>query len=182
MGSKISYTDNAEKGFIPSNMKLGACLRTNLTKNQSIALAFDVNKLLVPTPPVYDFNETGNYIIMYGMDPDIDVLTSLYRSFYDAPGVLQENGERKVWLEEFHEINYSLGVEYWYDNLFALRGGYFFEHPTKGGREFFSIGAGGKYNGFGLDISYLIPTKQRHPLIHLFRISLSYNFDKSSLS
>ena len=79
--------------------------------------------------------------------------------------------------EEMKELFYSVGVEYWYDKVFALRGGFFYEDKSKGGRQFFTIGAGLKYNVFALDFSYLIPTEQHNPLEHTLRFSLSFDFD-----
>ena len=177
IGSKISYTKNAQKDFIPANLKIGACLTTHLNQYHSLAFAFDVNKLLVPSPPIYTYDDGGNPIIEYGMDPNVSVFTAMHQSFYDAPGVIR-NGHREVWREEFREINYSLGVEYSFNNMLFFRGGYFFEHPTKGDREFFTIGGGARYYGFGLDFSYLVPTTQRHPLENTFRFTLKYDFTR----
>ena len=186
IGSKISYTENAEKDFIPANLKIGACVTTEIDDYNSIAFAFDVNKLLVPSPPDYlvDENgpvvdEEGNQVIEYGMDPNVAVVTGMFHSFYDAPGVII-NGQREVWREEFREINYSLGVEYWYAKQFALRAGYFFEHPTKGNREFFTVGLGLKLNVFSLDFAYLVPTQQRHPLENTLRFTLKFDFEAFS--
>jgi len=181
IGSKISYTQNAEKDFIPANLKIGACLTTEIDEYNSFAFAFDVNKLLVPSPPVYvdDVNaldDEGNPMIEYGMDPNVATVTGMFHSFYDAPGVIRD-GQREPWREEFREINYSVGVEYWYAKQFALRAGYFFEHPTKGNREFFTVGIGLKLNVFGLDFSYLVPTTQRHPLENTLRFTLKFDFE-----
>jgi hypothetical protein len=124
----------------------------------------DVNKLLVPTPPIYD--ENGN--IIDGKDPNVSVVRGIFQSFYDAPGGFKE---------EIKELQISVGIEYWYDKQFALRAGYFYEHATKGNRKFFTLGAGLKYNVFGLDFSYLIPTEQQHPLENTLRFSLLLDFD-----
>ncbi len=182
IGSKISYTQNAQKDFIPANLKIGACFTTEVNEYHRFAFAFDVNKLLVPTSPLYAnaIDEEGNPIIEYGMDPNVSVFTAMHQSFYDAPGVLNSNGQRSVLHEEFREINYSLGIEYSFDNMLFFRAGYFFEHPTKGNREFFTVGVGGRCYGFGLDISYLLPTQQRHPLENTIRFTLKYDFNRSS--
>ncbi|OPZ97435.1 MAG: hypothetical protein BWY70_01502 [Bacteroidetes bacterium ADurb.Bin408] len=74
------------------------------------------------------------------------------------------------------EITLSSGVEYWYDKQFAIRAGYFYEHATKGNRKYFTLGAGLKYNVFGLDFAYLIPTQQRNPLENTLRFSLTFDF------
>jgi len=81
-----------------------------------------------------------------------------------------------VFREEIHEINYSIGFEYWYAKQFAVRAGYFYEHPTKGNRQFFTVGLGMRLNVFGLDFSYLIPTYQQNPLENTLRFTLVFNF------
>jgi hypothetical protein len=185
IGAKMTYSDRNGKGnadFIPINLRLGGSLMIEMDDYNSIAIMADVNKLLVPTPPKYKIktdslgNETGEIeydangdpVIEAGKDPDRGVAEGIFGSFSDAPG----GGK-----EELHEINYSVGLEYWYNKLFAIRAGYFHEHPTKGNRQFFTLGAGVKYNVFGLDFAYLIPTQQRNPLENTLRFTLTFDFD-----
>jgi hypothetical protein len=184
IGNKMSYSDRGGRDnadFIPINMRLGGSLAVQLDEYNSIAILADVNKLLVPTPPIYKhtYDSTGkdqgiaydadnNPIIEKGKDPNRGVAEGIFGSFSDAPG----GGK-----EELRELNYSLGLEYWYNHLFAVRVGYFYEHPTKGNRQFFTLGAGVKYNVFGLDFAYLIPTQQRNPLENTLRFTLTFDFD-----
>ena len=103
----------------------------------------------------------------------------MIQSFYDAPGVAKDPlnpDDRSIMREEIREFNYSLGIEYWYSKQFAVRAGYFHEHPTKGNREFFTVGLGLQLNVFGLDFSYLIPTYQQNPLENTLRFTLLFNF------
>lgn len=171
IGAKISYTENADKDFIPMNLRLGGALTTELDDYNSIMITGDLNKLLVPTPPVYsetEVDESGNPVVAFGKDPNVSVPTGLFQSFYDAP----YGGK-----EELREITYSLGLEYWYAKQFAIRGGYFHEHATKGNRKFFTLGLGLKLNVFGLDFAYLIPTAQKHPLENTLRFTLTFDFE-----
>lgn len=182
IGAKISYTENADKDFIPINFRLGGALETKLDDYNSFMITADINKLLVPTPPVYypdSIDENGNLIPMFGKDPNVSVPTGMFRSFHDAPGVLinSETGERSVFKEELREFTYSIGLEYWYAKQFAIRGGYFHEHATKGNRKFFTLGLGLKLNVFGLDFAYLIPTAQKHPLENTLRFTLTFDFE-----
>jgi len=163
IGSKISYSDNSDKDFIPANMRFGLSLKMDLDNYNTIAIAGDVNKLLVPTPPVYD--STGTRVIA-GKTNDVSVSTGIFQSFNDAPGGSQE---------ELNELSYSVGLEYWYAKQFAIRGGYFYEHPTKGNRQYFTLGLGLKMNVFGIDFAYLIPTKQNNPLENTLRFTLSFD-------
>ena len=177
IGNKISYSnDNTRKDFIPTNLRFGPSLTLDFDDYNRMTFMIDFNKLLVPTPPVYELDSTnqpvydlsGNPIILEGKDPNVGVPQGMLQSFYDAP-----NG----FSEEIREFSIATGVEYWYDKQFALRGGFFYEDRTKGNRKFFSLGAGLKYNVFGLDFSYLIPLDQQNPLENTLRFSLLFDFD-----
>jgi hypothetical protein len=172
IGSKISYTETADKDFIPINLRLGTAIGTEFDDYNKMSFAFDINKLLVPTPPLYvDVDGDGEKEIVSGMDPDVSVVSGIFQSFGDAPGGFKE---------EVREINYSIGTEYWYANQFAIRAGYFFEHDTKGGRKFFTFGSGVKYNVFALDFSYLINASRaingNNPLANTMRFTLVFDF------
>ncbi len=180
IGNKISYSDDINANFIPINLRLGPTLTMQLDEFNSLAFTLDFNKLLVPTPPIYArdpvtnaplIDDDGNYIIAEGRDPNRSVVAGMFGSFADAPGGFRE---------ELNEITYSAGIEYWYDNQFAIRGGYFHEHESKGNRKFFTLGLGLKYNVFGLDFSYIIPVMQRSPLENVLRFSLTFDFDALS--
>jgi hypothetical protein len=164
IGTKMSYSDSQTSDFIPMNMRLGTSFTANLDSYNKISLAFDLNKLLVPTPPIYSSENPDS--IIAGKDPNVSVPVAIFQSFYDAPGGFKE---------EMHEITYSIGAEYWYNNIFALRGGYFYEHETKGNRKYFTAGAGFKLNAFTLDFSYLMPVVQNHPLARTLRFSLAFD-------
>ncbi|PCH98326.1 MAG: hypothetical protein COB85_01735 [Bacteroidetes bacterium] len=185
IGSKISYTETADRDFIPINLRLGARLSVDIDEYNSISLMADVNKLLVPTPPIYELDTagnpvqdaSGNKVILYGKDPNRSVVSGMVGSFSDAPGVANSSGDRSVGKEELRELTYSIGLEYWYSGQFAVRAGYFYEHATKGNRKFFTLGAGLKYNVFGIDFAYLIPTEAKHPLENTLRFTLVFDFE-----
>lgn len=169
IGSKISYTETGRKDFIPINLRLGPSLKLKLNEYNDITFLVDFNKLLVPTPPIYsDSISNGEQQILYGSSPDVSVASGIFNSFSDAPDGFGE---------ELNEINIAGGLEYWYDNQFAFRAGYFYEHETKGNRKYFTLGAGLKYNVFGIDFAYLIPTDQRNPLENTLRFSLLFDFN-----
>lgn len=176
MGNKISYTETQEPAFLPINLRLGGNLDLEIDDYNSFSFALDLNKLLVPTPPVY--SDTLDDLIIHGMDPNVSVPLGMFQSFYDAPGVELDDGSRSVFREELHEITYSLGVEYWYREQFAIRGGYFHEHRNKGNRKYFSLGVGLRLNVFELDFAYLIPTYQNNPLANTLRFTIGFDFDK----
>jgi hypothetical protein len=177
IGAKISYSnDNTRKDFIPTNLRIGPSLTLDLDDYNRMTFMIDFNKLLVPTPPIYLVDSANqpvldaqnNQIILKGKDPDVSVPLGMLQSFYDAPGGFSE---------EMREFSISAGVEYWYDKQFAIRGGYFYEDKNKGNRKFFTLGAGLKYNVFGLDFSYLIPMDTQNPLENTLRFSLLFDFD-----
>lgn len=169
IGAKISYTDGEVKDFIPTMMKLGAAYTTELDEYNKFTFAVEANKLLVPTPPKdTTLFEEGAIIYPGGINSDKSVIAGIFSSFGDAPGGLKE---------ELQEINLSVGVEYWYNNQFALRAGYFYEHENKGNRKFLTAGAGFRMNVFALDFSYLLPTQRNHPLENTLRFTLSFDVE-----
>lgn len=177
IGNKISYSTSINKDFIPINLRLGSGISVKADDFNRIGFQLEFNKLLVPTPPVYEIDPltgspkivSGQYVILAGKDPNRSVPEGIFGSFSDAPGGFRE---------ELKEINICTGLEYWYNETFAVRMGYFYEAPTKGNRQFFTLGAGIKYNVFGLDFAYLIPTNaQRSPLQNTLRFSLTFDFD-----
>lgn len=178
IGQKITYSAESNENFIPANFRMGSAFKTNLDPYNTITLAFDINKLMVPTPPIYQTDDSGNIetdsdgnkIIAKGKDPDRPLLSGTFGSFGDAP---------RGFKEELQELTYSIGAEYWYRDIFAARAGYFSEHENKGDRKYFTVGAGFRYQIFGFDFSYLVPTGQNHPLADTLRISLLFNLDKS---
>lgn len=178
IGNKISYSTSVNRDFIPINLRLGSGIMINADDYNAIGFQLEFDKLLVPTPPIYLIGSngspvinpnTGKYQILAGKDPDVSVPQGMIQSFYDAPGGFKE---------EMREINICTGIEYWYNHIFAVRAGYFYEAPTKGNRQFLTLGAGVKYHVFGLDFAYLVPTNgQRSPLSNTLRFTLTFDFD-----
>ena len=187
MGNRISYAADQEKAYLPINLKLGGALEMKFDDYNTMAFMVDLNKFLVPTPPVYAvddstgapiLDENNNQVIEFGRNPDVPVPVGMVQSFFDAPGVIMANGKRSVFREELHEITYSVGFEYWYREQFSIRGGYFHEHETKGNRKYFTAGIGLRLNVFALDFSYLIPVKQNNPLANTLRFTLGFELGK----
>ena len=187
----MAYTDNADKDFIPANLRLGSALNMEIDEFNEFTFAVDINKLLVPTQPVYEqfngavvYGNDGLPIIFSGRNPDVGVASGIFGSFGDAPGdvIIDQSGntvgveDGSKFKEELHEINISVGAEYLYSHLFALRAGYFHEHPTKGNRRYLSFGAGIRYKVLELDLSYLLALTQQSPLANTLRFTLKFNF------
>jgi hypothetical protein len=166
IGSKVSYTKDAlNQDFIPTNLGIGAGFRLFPNDYNEIAFYADVNKLMVPTPDTIDSDANG--IFDY---KEKSPIAGIFSSFADAPG---------GFAEEMREFNYSIGVEYWYDQIFGVRAGYFHENRLKGNRRYFTAGVSVRYSVFGLDFSYLVPTTaQRNPLDNTFRFTLKFDFDQ----
>jgi len=167
IGAKISYTNNEEKDFIPTNLRIGFSTTADIDEYNKITFAFDANKLMVPSPPIYS-DTNGNQMIVKGKDPNRPLLSGIFGSFSDAPGGFKE---------EMREIMLSFGLEYWYTDLFAVRAGYFNEHVTKGNRKYFTLGIGIRYQVFGLDFAYLTTLEQNHPLAETLRFTLLFDFE-----
>ena len=171
LGSRIAYTDNADqKDYIPANLGAGTTYTAVLDESNKISFGVDLNKLLVPTPPVATGDQATDEEALRQYRSK-SVIGSWFGSFGDAPGGFGE---------EMREFQFSLGGEYWYNNQFALRAGYFYEDKTKGNRRYFTTGVGIKYNIFGLNFSYLIPSgsgNTQNPLSNTLRFSLVFDFD-----
>ena len=167
IGSKITYIQDLDRDFIPTNFGLGAAYFTELDDYNSLTFALDFNKLMVPSPTVpTDPN--------YDVDPQDGIadhrqkglFSGILGSFGDAP-----NG----FSEEIQEFTISIGAEYFYNKQFAVRAGYFLENQNKGNRKYVTAGIGVNFKDFGLNVSYLIPTSnQRSALDNTLRFSILY--------
>ncbi len=168
LGSRISYS-SVRRDFIPINLGIGAAYTSQFDEYNKVTFALDINKLLVPTP--LDSSTSGTPKYYY---PDKTVVSGVLGSFSDAPGGASE---------EFKEIQFSAGLEYWYQDQFAVRAGYFYEDPTKGDRKYFTLGLGARYTAFTINAAYLVPSGSginRNPLSNTLRFTLSFDFDKGS--
>jgi hypothetical protein len=173
VGSKVAYTNNNVKDFIPANLKVGVAYTLELDLYNKLTFTVDANKLLVPTPPIYiisangtdSVDANGDKVIYKGKDPNRGLLAGTFGSFTDAPGGAAE---------EFREIMWSFGAEYWYSDIFALRAGHFRESALKGNRKYFTFGFGLKFyeGAAGIDFSYLVSGQQNNPLEGTLRFSL----------
>lgn len=170
LGSKLGYSAET-KNFIPTNLGVGGSLTLNLDKYNKVTGTVDLNKLLIPTPPIYEEDEiTGDRRIAKGKSDDVGIIQGVFQSFGDAPDGFSE---------EMKEITLSVGAEYWYANQFAARLGYFHESAKKGNRKYFTAGVGLKMKVLGLDFSYLIPAGNfsNSPLKNTWRFSLIMDFE-----
>lgn len=170
MGSKVTYINDQIRDYLPANLGIGAAWNIDVDEYNRFTLALDINKLIIPTPIPFQDSERFDVNPANGI-PDYkeqSIFSAALGSFTDAPGGVAE---------EFSEIYYSFGAEYWYDNQFAVRAGYYYESPRKGDRQFLTVGLGLKYNVFGMNLSYLVPTNNRKgPLDNTLRFSLVYDF------
>ncbi len=193
LGPKIKYDDAGRENFIPTNLKLGGGFDFIFDDYNKLSVTAEVNKLLVPTPPMTgreyeydDVNGNGQYdededelvgfpnnpvnsnVIISGQSNDVSFVKGIFQSFSDAPGGFSE---------ELKEFTWALGAEYKYQDSFAFRAGYFNESEDKGARKFFALGAGFKYSAIDIDMSYLFSaSKVQSPLENTLRFSLTFNF------
>jgi hypothetical protein len=163
IGNKIAYTSYIQRDFIPANLGIGAGYNFQFANRNKLLITCDLNKLMIPTPDT--LNTNNNSIPDYKEEK---VLESILKSFSDAPGGFEE---------EIHEINLATGLEYNFDDQLFIRGGYFYEHPTKGGRQFYTTGAGLRYKFLQYDIAYLIPADiPQNPLEPVVTMTLAASF------
>jgi hypothetical protein len=168
IGTKISYDGGNISHFLPTNLRLGASYLMPLDDYNTLALNLDLNKYLVPTPPdTRDMNDEDKRAADDAYK-SIAPISGIFKSFNDAPGGMKE---------ELQEIMWSAGAEYAYDNKFFVRGGYFYEHPNKGNRQYFSLGSGFRMTVLQLDVAYLVATAASNPLDQTLRFSLTFDMD-----
>jgi hypothetical protein len=187
LGPKIKYDESGSETFLPTNLRLGGGFDFLLDQYNTVSVTAEVTKMLVPTPPLYgtftdytDNNENGVFdegdeqigqpytAIIDGKPNDVDFMSGIFQSFSDAPGGFSE---------ELKEFTWALGAEYKYDDSFALRAGYFNESEEKGARKFLALGAGFKFSGTKVDLSYLFSaSKVPSPLENTLRFSLTFDF------
>lgn len=178
IGPKITYNSAEDLDYLPTNLRIGSALSIPMDEMNTITFALDLNKMMVPTPPVYEVDDNGQLVldpdtnqpnIEAGLDPSRPLLSGMFGSFFDAPDGFGE---------EMREVMIAFGTEYSYDDKFAVRAGYFYENPSKGGRRYFTMGVGFKFNRLGFDFSYLVPQVQNHPLAETLRFTLLYNLER----
>ena len=187
LGPKIKYDESGSETFLPTNLRIGGGFDFLLDQYNTVSVTAEVTKMLVPTPPLYgtftdfiDNNENGIFdegdeqsgqpyqAIIDGKPNDVDFMSGIFQSFSDAPGGFSE---------ELKEFTWALGAEYKYDDSFALRAGYFNESEEKGARKFLALGAGFKFSGTKVDLSYLFSaSKVPSPLENTLRFSLTFDF------
>ena len=177
IGSKMTYTSNVTKDFLPANLGIGFGYKLHLDPKDlnTVGVYADFNKLLVPTPNQAVGGTAGspNGYTLSSSQANADPITGIIKSFYDAPGGA---------IEEARSIIIQVGAEYYFKKMFSLRAGYFSESVYKGGRQFVTIGAGIKYSVATLHLSYVVPTTtQRNPLDNTFSFSLAFEFKKGGL-
>jgi hypothetical protein len=173
IGAKLTYSGDENKDFLPTNLRMGGAFTTEVDQFNSFTFILDFNKLMVPSPPIYEtvngqiqYDQDGNPIILKGKDPNRSLMSGMFGSFTDAPDGASE---------EFKEFIVNMGVEYWYNKIFAARAGYFLEAREKGNRKYLTVGIGFRKDKFGLDVAYIVPTNKReHPLAETVRFTVLY--------
>ncbi|NBX38508.1 MAG: hypothetical protein EBR54_03720 [Flavobacteriia bacterium] len=187
IGNKVAYSVLAKRDFIPMNLKIGNAFQAKYDNYNTVTYSIDIQRLLVPTPAIYE-NVNGQVVMLSGKSNDVGVINGMLQSFYDAPGVLAKDangdyiqnadGSYQVvkgsrFKEELTEINIAGGIEWWYNETFAIRSGVFYENKNKGNRQYLNLGASLKYNMFGIDFSYLASLNGRqNPLANTLRFTL----------
>ena len=160
LGPSIQYTDEAQKDALPTLLRVGWAYKMDLDRNgfNTITISNDISK------------------IMARMEDDGTGMSSLRALTGSWDTLARNDGTGIVEVPLVEQLMFGAGAEYWYDGLFALRAGYFYESPNNGGREFITLGAGLRYNIFGVDFSYIYTLEEDHPLANTLRFSALLNF------
>ncbi|WP_178139419.1 type IX secretion system outer membrane channel protein PorV [Rhodothermus profundi] len=169
MGPQIQYSDGAQKDPIPTNLRFGYAFTIDLDPYNRITFANDFTKLLIRVRS----DSTGSRA-----DPFYKAIFTAWRPIKVRTNALNEEDAQYRTLNIFEQLMIGMGLEYWYNQLFALRGGFFYENPYNGNRQFLTFGAGLRYNILGVDFSYVYALKENHPLANTMRFSLLLSFKK----
>ncbi len=171
IGSKISYSQT-QRDFLPTTLGIGAAYTYQIDVYNKFTVALDLNKAITPAPikKQYRAVDGSDSAIAFDRQNDLGILSGIGNSFTKAP--------------KGYGTSISVGGEYWYQDQFAVRAGYFYEHPDNGNRQYFTCGLGVRYSVFGLNFSYLVPSGSgiaRNPLSNTLRFSLMFDWDKVAL-
>ena len=177
LGPKINYdlnTSDIGSNFLPANLRLGAAFDFILDDFNKVTISAELSKLLVPTPPEL-VDENGDGLVN---NNDANIENDRYRRIGWVSGIFKSLSEAPGgFSEKLKEITYSTALEYVYQDSFSFRLGNFYENPSKGARQYFTLGAGFKYNVVKVDLSYLFSaSKVKNPLENTLRFSLTFNF------
>jgi len=169
IGGKVSYDGGTTSQFLPTKMRLGTSFTFPIDDYNLFTINADADKYLIPTAPKRDYyNDEQTYQDALRDFYDMNGFTGIFKSFNDAPRGMKE---------ELEEISWGLGAEYTYDRRFFLRAGYHFEHENKGGRKYFTFGAGIALNVFHIDASYVLSSEQTSALDQTLRFSLGFDLE-----
>lgn len=171
IGTKISFNGGETNQFLPTDLKIGTGLLYPIDEYNRIGLYVDLSKYLVPSLPMSEGTTEEEKEAYQKLKDDYNTMspiTGIFHSFSDAPGGFKG---------ELEEIRASIGLEYSYNDQFFVRGGYYYENPNKGNRQYFSMGAGFRMSVFELNAAYLVSTVQSNPLDQTLRFSLAFDMD-----
>ena len=186
IGPGISYTDfNEFPDAIPTTLRLGTALNTQIDDFSRVLLALDVNKVVVRPRRVAQAD--GTFETEY--DPFYKALftswqTRTIKTVRESNKTCEQLGADDTpdndcqEVSGFRSVTLGVGAEYWYNDLFALRTGYFYEDPANGNRQFLTFGTGLRYSLVGVDISYIYALQENSPLADQLRFSLLLNIPR----
>lgn len=168
MGPSITYSAADEP--LPTNLRFGTAFTVDFDEYNSLTITGDLNKTLVNVKTSTRI-EGSDTTLVTNPDP-------FYKAIFTGWGTqegLINSDEQAESLGLMEQFTMGTGLEYWYNDLFALRTGYFYENPRNGDRQFLTFGAGLRYNIIGVDISYLY-ADETSPLANTLRFSLLISF------
>lgn len=174
IGKKVEYGDYRSAAFLPTNLRLGGSFTMPIDMYNHISLNVDLNKLLVPSRPIYnsDVETEEEYQARLDEYYNMDPITGIARSFYDMP-----DGTSYDFMQQLNKVNFALGLEYDYNEQFFGRIGYSNESKQMGNRKYVTFGAGFKLNVFALDVAYVLSVTKNNPLDQTLRFTLGFNMN-----
>ncbi|WP_164121797.1 type IX secretion system outer membrane channel protein PorV [Sphingobacterium sp. xlx-130] len=116
-----------------------------------------------------------------GLDYGLDEASRLSFSVDINRLLVADNDRQAEKASELSRYSLATGVEWDYNNQFALRAGYFHSQPQYGNRKYFTAGATIGYGEWSFGTSYVLPTGRINPLANTLRFTISYRWSEYGL-
>ena len=126
IGQGMQYVDDEQRDPLPTVFRAGWSLNMDLDTEgyNTLTIANDISKVMARN------DSTGKAM------PVFEALFRSWDSYQRFDASFSGNCGSPPLSEQ---LMIGIGAEYWYNQMFALRGGYFYESPNNGDRQFLDL-------------------------------------------
>ena len=175
-GPGISYTDSSSvSDAIPTTLRFGTAVTSELDDFNKVTFAVDLNKVLVNRDSTGSYDSPAAALFSSWGSRQVDTTPTV-----DEGSCASREGSDNECdtITALEQLTLGVGAEYWYNDLFSIRGGYFYESPENGNRNFLTIGSGIRYSLVGVDLSYIYALEENSPIADQLRFTLLLNIPR----